>query len=129
MPAAEERQRCLESEACLALLGLKANADLVLAVNLAVLGDAGVIRGRVIDTKEHLVLQELQETVGGDRDQILDGSRQLARRLLPASDTPWYGRWWVWAAGALVVGAAVGAAVILAREDQRPSGAIRLGDL
>jgi len=122
---------CLEAEPCLAAVGQELSTDFVLSVTMAGLGDMRLVRSRLFKVDQGIMLKEMQQTSGGSPEQLEDTAAQLTRRLFPPRPgRPWYRRWWVWAASAAVVGAAVGITALATTKDtpQEP-GVIRLGDL
>jgi hypothetical protein len=119
---------CREAPACLAAEGRRLSADLVLSMTVAGLGPTRLVRSRLIDTADGLLLQDLQETLTGGPQALDPYARSLAGRLFPEPEPPWYRRWWVWtAAGALAAGA--GTAAVLLTGGDGDADVIHLGDL
>jgi hypothetical protein len=122
--------RCRESSACLASVGRRVPADLVLSLALAGLGDLRLVRSRLVRTDDGLALQDLQETVQGGRPALETYAGSLARRLFPeAARRPWYKQWWFFAAVAVVAGATAAATWAAVRSSRHETGVVHLGDL
>ncbi|HEY3356457.1 MAG TPA: hypothetical protein VGQ83_24615 [Polyangia bacterium] len=127
--AAAGPARCRESDACLAGVGRRVPADLVLALGLAGLGDLRLVRGRLVRSADGLTLQDVQETVQGGHG-VDHYAAALAHRLFPpAARRPWYRSWWFWASVAVVAGgtAAITWAAVHSRAHE--TGVIPIGDL
>jgi hypothetical protein len=119
---------CFDDDQCLADLGRTAAVDRVLALRLAGLGDTHVVRARLLDATTGLLVQDLQETVVGERDALAALAPRLLQRLFVPPLRPWYRQWWVWtAAAAVVAGTVTTVAVVAARGDDED--AVHLGDL
>ena len=122
--------RCRESDACLAGVGRRVPADLVLSLALAGLGDLRLVRSRLLRTDDGLALQDLQETVQGGGPALAAYAGKLARRLFPeVSRRPWYKQWWFFVAVAAVAGATAAATWAAVRATRHETGVIHLGDL
>jgi len=123
---------CGQGATCLARVGRKASAELVLSLTLAGLGEMRLVRTRLVRSKDELVLQDLQETTHGGTAGLEGYSAELARRLFPSErPSPWYRTWWFWSAVAVVVGAGTGVTWWLVTRDG-PEGdpnVVRIGDL
>jgi len=114
-------------------------AELVVSMTLAGLGEVRLVRTRLVRSGDGMVLKDLQETVrheprANDRrgaGGLSRYARELADRLFPRrAPAPWYRTWWVWtAAAAGVVGGTVGVVFAATRRDEPDSGVVRLGDL
>jgi hypothetical protein len=122
---------CRDSDACLAGVGRRASADLVLSTTLAGLGDMRLVRARLLRVEGALVLQDLQETVPGGPRQLAERAASIARRLFPETRRPWYRTWWVWTT---IAGAAalVGVTTFLIVRSQKTSNdpsLVHVGDL
>jgi len=131
-PPASVPSPCRESDDCLARLGRRAAAAMVLSSTLAGLGDMRLVRSRLLRASDALVVQDLQETIPGGGAALEQRAGELVRRLFPESGgRAWYRRWWVWAAVAGVVGATVGVAAWAATRggELRDPNTIHLGDL
>ena len=131
--AAATDAACRESDRCLADIGRQVPADLVLSVTLAGLGQMRLVRARLVRARDAMVLQDLQQTIGGGAAALAGSAADLTRRLFPhARGRPWYRRWWVWAALAGVVGTAVGVTWWATSHDGEPDrdpNLVHLGDL
>jgi hypothetical protein len=122
--------RCRESSACLAGVGRRVPADLVLALVVAGLGDLRLVGSRLLRADDAMVLQDLQETVQGGRPALETYAGGLARRLLPeAARRPWYRQWWFFVAVAGVAGATAAATWAIVRSQRHDTGVWHLGDL
>jgi hypothetical protein len=95
--------------------------DLVLGLRMAGLGEALVLRARLLDVGRGALVEDFQQTGGADAGS---DARAVARRLFPPPAGR--SRWWLWAIGGGVV-AAVVTALLVAGEDR--TGIIHLGDL
>jgi hypothetical protein len=130
--AASATSGCRESEECLAELGRRAAASLVLSSTLAGLGDMRMIRARLVRSSDALIVQDLQETVAGGGSVLDQRAADLVKRLFPErGGRSWYRRWWVWVTAGAVVGATAGLTtwmVLRGRSDQ-PQNLVHLGDL
>ncbi|MBI5478216.1 MAG: hypothetical protein HY906_05130 [Deltaproteobacteria bacterium] len=125
-----EWTRCRESSACLAGVGRRVPADLVLSLAVAGLGDLRLVRSRLLRADDALPLQDLQETVQGGRPALETYAGSLARRLFPeAARRPWYQQWWFFVAAAGVAGATAAATWAVVRSQRHATGVVHLGDL
>ena len=107
-----------------------AAADLQLSMTLAGLGEVRLVRTRLVRKKDGMLLKDLQETVHHETRGLERYARDLTGRLFPRrARTPWYRRWWIWAAVAGVVGGTVGAVIATTREPEADPNVVRLGDL
>ena len=125
-------RRCRESDSCLAGVGRRVPADLVLTATLAGLGDMRLVRARLVRSSDALVVHDLQRTISGRASALEQVAADLSRRLFPHEGSSWYRRWWVWAAVASVTGATVGLTWWLASdrgEPDRDPNVKHLGDL
>jgi len=115
-------------ESCLAAVGRAVDADAVLALTLGGFGQTRVIRSQVLDVSSGIVVHDSEETVVGDAAALEDHAVNLARRLFPSPEPPWYRRgWFIWTSAALVVAAGV-VAVVLSAETPDPR-VVHVGDI
>jgi hypothetical protein len=122
--------RCRESNACLAGVGRRVPAELVLSLAVAGLGDLRLVRSRLVRADDGLALQDLQETVQGGRPALETYAGSLSRRLFPeALRRPWYKQWWFFVAVAAVAGATAAATWGAVRATRHDTGVWHLGDL
>lgn len=129
---AAAREPCRDSDECLARLGRRVAASLVLASTLAGLGDMRLVRARLLRSSDALVVQDLQETIPGAGGALDQRAGDLVKRMFPESGgRAWYRRWYVWAVVAGVVGATVGVTVWAATRggEPRDPNLHHLGDL
>ena len=126
---APDLSSCISTDSCVSSIGTRAGAKEVLTLSIAGLGDTYLIRSRLLEAKSGLVLHDFQETVMGDREAVRANVRQLVSRIFPAQGlSPWYRRWWVWAGGTVLLGAA--AATVLALRDGGGAGyVVHVGEL
>jgi hypothetical protein len=119
---------------------VRGQAELVLSMTLAGLGEVRLVRTRLVRTRDGMVLKDLQETVRhgvganertGSSSGLSRYARELAERLFPRrAPTPWYRRWWIWtAAAAGLVGGTVGVVFAATQKDEPDPNVVRLGDL
>jgi hypothetical protein len=122
--------RCRESTACLAGVGRRVPAELVLSLAVAGLGDLRLVRSRLVRADDGLALQDLQETVQGGRAALESYAGRLSRRLFPeAIRRPWYKQWWFFVTVAAVAGAAAAGTWAIVRSTRHDTGVWHLGDL
>jgi len=122
--ASAQGESCEEDLACMRSLGRQVGADMVVVTRLAELGGTLVIEVRMIDVRggsgEQARQQVIREATGPRIAGALEGmGRELGRPWAPAPepDLRWYERWWVWAAGAVVVAGAATATIVIATGD------------
>jgi hypothetical protein len=124
------RREIVRHEGVRAAAGEQDSADLELSMTLAGLGEVRLVRTRLVRRKDGMVLKDLQETVRHEPRGLERYARDLTGRLFPRrAPTPWYRRWWIWAAAAGVVGGTVGVVFATTREPETDPNVVRLGDL
>jgi hypothetical protein len=129
---AAQPSRCRDSDECLAGVGRRLAASLVLSSTLAGLGDMRLIRARLVRASDALVVQDLQETVPGGAGTLDQRAADLIRRLFPERvGRAWYRRWWVWVGVGLAVAAAGVTTWLVIRRSQQPApdNVHHIGDL
>lgn len=115
---------CRESEddrrvACAVRTGNAVKATHVLVGSVAGIGQAHVVRLRVVNINNATVVRSVHETGVGDPRELAAKVGKMAGKLLerPRSRR-WYTRWWVWAlASAAVVAGVVVPVVLLNQRD------------
>jgi hypothetical protein len=122
--------RCQATDPCLAALGRRLQAELLLSVALAGLGDVRLVRSRLFAVNQGIALHDLQQTTGRSPQQLKQYADELSRRLFPDElRRPWYKQWWLWAAAATVVGVTAGVTWYVTRDPPRDSEVVHLGEL
>jgi hypothetical protein len=107
----DPRWDCLEQEQNLLQIGKALEARVVVAGNLAVMGQTQVLKLRVVDLSSETVSGELVEMTGANDEVILERFVSLNARLFPGPQPPpETAPWPVWAG----VGAGMAAAAIVA---------------
>jgi hypothetical protein len=112
------RWDCLEQEQNLLAIGRALDARVVVAGNLAVMGETRVLKLRVVDLSAETVSGEVVEMSGANDEAVLERFAALHARLFPhaSPDAP-SAPWPVWVgvgAGMLVVATAATVGVLLA---------------
>lgn len=125
---------CAGDDACLASLGQRLGAQRLISLALAGLGQTRLLRCRLIDTRQGMVLQDLEKTLDPGPPDSPALAAELVQRLFPelSPPTPWYLSWWLWggvAGAAVLTGVAAVTAALLLQPEPQPSDALRLGEL
>lgn len=111
--APTQRWDCLEQDASLLAIGRSLDARVVVAGNLAVMGETQVLKLRVLDLSSETVTGEVVEMTGANDEAIVERFVALNARLFPHPEpTSQPELWPVWAGvGAAVVALALGGTV------------------
>ncbi|OGQ91130.1 MAG: hypothetical protein A2289_01005 [Deltaproteobacteria bacterium RIFOXYA12_FULL_58_15] len=121
--------QCNQSDECLINVGRKVNADSALSVTVAGLDDVRLVRVRLFDVTDGVIVQDLQETVSADDLVLKQYAGDLRQRLFPSSVAPWHKKWWVWTTAVVVIGASVGLTWWAVEQPRADDRAVHLGDL
>jgi len=122
-------KQCLASEPCLIDVGRAVEANTVLALTLAGLGATRLVRSRLLEVSQGLVLQDLQETVVDEPGALDKYAGNLSSRLFPdpQRNRAWYRQWWVWTGAGVAVAGVI--SVIAISQKPREPGVVHLGRL
>jgi hypothetical protein len=119
----EDLFECLEKDENLLRLGEQLKVDLVVAGQLAAMGDTHALKLKVAAVPTRAVSAEILTTDAGDQAPFLDGLLDLHDRLSPKEiPKPWYKKWQTWTITGVVVVAAgiVVGSVLLQTESNSP---------
>jgi hypothetical protein len=119
----QDRFECLEKDENLLKLGEQLKVDMVVAGQLAAMGDTHALKLKVAAVPTRAVSAEILTSDAGDQEPFLDGLLDLHNRLSPKEmPKPWYKKWQTWTITGVVVVAAgiVVGSVLLQTESSSP---------
>lgn len=121
---------CLESPTCLSHLGKHMSADLALSLIMAGLSDVRLIRARLVDANQGLLMSDIQQNVTMSEKGYAKYAEDLRNKLfLQTAVKPWYKHWWVWTGAVGLLASATATWLLLQKSPSKNSDAIHLGDL